>query len=164
MRRIILICCSFILLSTVNLNARISLPVKQNKLSKNDIATLNKNFKKYATFILEKENLLDNLYKNGRSSFGLNIDKERDWTVELQFNDMRSPDYVAVYETEKGTFKYENYTLNTLKVIHPMEKWHALPLIKTIFSALFLLKNSFSAFCKIFNSNSFLNLSFPVVI
>lgn len=59
--------------------------------------------------------MLDNLYKNGRSSFRLNIDKERDWTVELQFNDMRSPDYVAAYETEKGTFKYENYTLNTFK-------------------------------------------------
>jgi hypothetical protein len=115
MRRIIFIYCSFVLLLTVNLTAQISLPVKQNKLLENDIAILNKNFKKYATFILEKENLMDNLYKNGKSSFRLNIDKERDWTIELQFNDMRSPGYVATYETEKGTFEYKNYILNTFK-------------------------------------------------
>jgi hypothetical protein len=103
------------LLFALHVQSQINPPVEKVRLSEHDIAILNGHIKQYVTFYLEKSELVDSLYKIGKTLFRLNIDKERDWTVELQFNDMRSPDYVATYETEKDVFKYEDYILNTFK-------------------------------------------------
>ncbi|GHU66405.1 hypothetical protein FACS1894123_12280 [Bacteroidia bacterium] len=63
--------------------AQLDIPVTKANLSEADVSILNKRMKKYKTFSIDKEVLLDRLHHNGRCEFRLNIDSENDWMVVI---------------------------------------------------------------------------------
>ena len=96
-------------------NARIMPAIQKTELLKKDKSALNEHLSEYVTFTMDKRALIDSLHKNGRCQFQIHIDEQRNWTFDLQLNDMRAPDYRQTYISDKGTFEYEPYIVNTFK-------------------------------------------------
>jgi hypothetical protein len=104
------------ILSTPDLKAQ-SVPVTTyTNISNSESNVLNQRLKKYKRILIEKKDLLDSLYQNGKSTFRLNIDAENDWIITIQTNDMRSHDYASYYTSGSGTFRNKkSYAPNTYK-------------------------------------------------
>lgn len=90
--------------------------VKTVQLSEKDNSVLKKHLNRYSTFEIDKKQLLENLSLYGKCHFRLNINSEYKWDIDLQVNNMTTPDYKAFYSTDDGSFLYEEpYVPNTYK-------------------------------------------------
>ena len=96
-------------------NAQIMPAIKKVTLLEQDKAALNQHLNEYAAFTIDKGALIDSLYKNGSCRFQIRIDEQRNWTLDLQFNEMRAPDYKQTYISDKGKFEQEKDKLNIFK-------------------------------------------------
>ena len=103
-------------LSLETINAQVIPSIRKASLTENDQTILDQHISKYATFTIDKKDLIDNLYGNGGTGqFRLRIDEQLDWTIDLEFNDMRAPDFRQEYVSYEGTFEYKEFSLNTFK-------------------------------------------------
>jgi hypothetical protein len=85
-------------------------------MSGNDKAILKEQLSDYVTFKIDKRELIEMLYTYGKCQFQLLIEKQLDWTLDLEFNDMRSPDFKQTYISDKGEFEVkESFNLNIFK-------------------------------------------------
>ena len=96
-------------------NAQIKPAIRTVTLMEQDKAALNQYLNEYTAFTIDKRALIDSLYKNGRCQFQIRIDEQRDWTIDLQFNEMRAPDYKQTYISDKGKFEQGKNKLNIFK-------------------------------------------------
>ena len=97
------------------INAQIMPTITKVALLEQDKATINQRLSEYTTFTMDKRALIDSLQKYGRYQFQIRIDERQDWTLDLQFNDMRAPDYKQTYISDEGKFEYKPFILNTYK-------------------------------------------------
>jgi len=99
-----------------NVYAQLIPSIQRTSLSENDKTILDQSVSKYTTFTIDKEELVKNLYKNGKGQYRLRINEELDWTLNLEFNDMRSLDFKQTYTTVEGEFEFnEPFLVNTFK-------------------------------------------------
>lgn len=90
--------------------------IQRVSLSENDKTVIDQYISEYATFTLDKEELITNLYSSGEIQFRLIIDEELDWIINLELNDMRAPGYKQIYTTDDGEFDINNsFIVNTFK-------------------------------------------------
>jgi len=113
MRYLILI--AIIVMIIGMLNAQVKPAISQKNLSVSDKNVLDKHFKKYKTFSIDKKEVLDSLKNHGKCRVQLTIDKENDWLIDLQINDMRSSDFITTYTSDFGTFQSNSFIPNTYK-------------------------------------------------
>lgn len=97
------------------LNAQVRPTVSQKNLSVSEKNLLDKHFKKYKTFSIDKKELLYSLKNYGKCHFQLTVDKENDWSFNLRLNDIRASDFTASYTSDSGTFNYKSFVPNTYK-------------------------------------------------
>ena len=102
-------------LCTGKVNSQIDLSTQKAVLITKDKVILEQHLKEYATFTIDKREIINTLRTNGTGQFRLHIDEQQDWTLDLQLNDMRAPDYKQTYISDKGKFEYESYHVNTFK-------------------------------------------------
>ena len=103
-------------LSMGTANSQIIPSITRVSLSAQDKAILDQQLNEYTPFTIEKRELIDSLYKNGTCQFQIHIDRQRSWTIDLEFNDMRAPDFKQTYITDEGEFEMEDpFVLNTFK-------------------------------------------------
>jgi hypothetical protein len=69
--------------------------IKSVALTENDKAILDKHLSKYTAFTLDLKELAG-YFKGGAGSFRLQIDENFDFTIDLELNDLRAPDYKAI--------------------------------------------------------------------
>jgi hypothetical protein len=106
----------FIIISCIGyVNSQIIPPIKKVTLQEKDKTILNQHLSKYTVFTLDKKVLVDSLYKNGACKFQISIDEELDWTLDLQFNDMRSMDYKQTSVSDNGEVEQRLSLVNTFK-------------------------------------------------
>jgi len=98
-----------------NANAQIEPRITKVALSEQDRAIVSQHLSEYTAFTIDKKALVDSLYNNGKCKFQLHIDERHNWTINLQFNDMRAPNYKQTYVSDKGTFEREPFRVNTFK-------------------------------------------------
>ena len=84
-------------------------------LIEKDKAILEQHLSEYATFTMDKREIINTFRTNGTGQFRLRIDERLDWTIDLQLNDMRAPDYKQTYISDEGKFEDESYRVNTFK-------------------------------------------------
>lgn len=91
--------------------------IKKVSLVESDKKVLDQRINKYTTFTMDRKELKENLYSNGgKGQFRVKIDENLDWTLDLEFNDMRSPEFKQTYTTDKGEFEWnEPFIVNTFK-------------------------------------------------
>lgn len=107
---------SAIMVMTIGiLNAQVKPGISQKNLSVSEKNLLDKHFKKYKTFSIDKKEVLDSLKNRGKCRVQLTIDKENDWLINLRINDMRASDFIASYTSDSGTFHYNSFIPNTYK-------------------------------------------------
>ena len=84
-------------------------------MSDNDKAILDKRVSKHTAFTIDTKELSDYLKKSGGAGqFRLRIDRDMDWTIDLELNDLRTPDFRIEYITPEGTFECkEPFVVNT---------------------------------------------------
>ncbi len=97
------------------ISSQIILSAQRTTLSDREEITLDKHLSQYTVFSINKKELIDSLYTNGLCQFQININEQFNWTFDLQFNDMRSPDYKQTYTSDKGIFEDTTFVLNTFK-------------------------------------------------
>ena len=97
------------------LNAQVKPSISQKNLSVSEKNLLDKHFKRYKTFSIDKKEILDSLKNRGKCRVQLTIDKENDWSINLRINDMRASDFIASYTSDSGTFHYNSFIPNTYK-------------------------------------------------
>ncbi len=97
------------------MDAQIMPAIKKTALLEQEKAILNQHINEYTTFTIDKKTLLDSLYKNGNCQFQMYIDEKLNWTLDLQINDMRAPDYKQTYISDKEKFEYKSFMVNTFK-------------------------------------------------
>ena len=97
--------------------SQITPSTQRASLTVNDRAILDKRISKYTAFTIDQRELTNYLYGNGGAGqFRLQVDENLDWTIDLELNDMRAPDYRATYTTDEGTFEVkEPFVVNTFK-------------------------------------------------
>ncbi|MDR2914418.1 MAG: zinc-dependent metalloprotease [Tannerella sp.] len=110
----LIVIIAFLCLGTANSQI---VPSVNNKVafSGNDKAVLDQRLSNYTVFTIDKREIISKLYNEGKGQFRICIDKQLDWTIELEFNDMRMPDYKQTYVTDKGEFEHEPFVVNTFK-------------------------------------------------
>ena len=97
-------------------NSQITPSVTRTSLSESDRTILDQQLSEYAVFTIDKRELIDSLYTKGSCRFQLCIDERCSWTIDLEFNDMRAPDFRQTYITDKGEFEFEElFIVNTFK-------------------------------------------------
>ncbi|MDR2233614.1 MAG: zinc-dependent metalloprotease, partial [Tannerella sp.] len=98
-------------------NAQITLATQRALLAENEKTILDHRISKYTTFTIDTKGLTDLLNSNrGKGKFRLRINDELDWTIDLELNDLRAPNYQATYTTDDGEFEVkEPFTVNTFK-------------------------------------------------
>ena len=97
-------------------NSQIIPRTQKLSLTENDKEILDQHISKYTVFTMDKQELITNLYANSKTKFRLQIDEELDWVLNLELNDMRSPDYKQVYTTSEGEFEVNRqFVVNTFK-------------------------------------------------
>ena len=97
------------------INAQIMPTITKVALLEQDKATINQRLSEYTTFTMDRRALMDSLNKYGKYQFQIRVDERQDWTLDLQLNDMRAPDYKQTYISDEGKFEYEPFILNTYK-------------------------------------------------
>ena len=89
--------------------------IKSASLTQNDKAILNKHLSKYTAFTIDKKELAE-CFQGGSGIVRLKIDKNLDWTIYLELNDMRAFDYKAYHSTAEGDVEVnEPFVVNTLQ-------------------------------------------------
>ena len=89
--------------------------LKRASLAENDKAILDKHLSKYSAFTIDEREIAG-FFRGGSGSIRLPISEELDWTIRLELNDLRDPDYVATYTNDEGTFEVtEPFVVNTFK-------------------------------------------------
>ena len=98
-------------------NGQVTPSTQRASLTENDRAILDQHISKYTAFTIDKKELADNLYgSGGKGQVRLMVDENLDWTIDLELNDMRAPDYRSTYTTDEGTFEStDTYAVNTFK-------------------------------------------------
>jgi hypothetical protein len=96
-------------------NSQVVPSIQKTVLQNSDKDTFNQYLKEYTVFTMNKRELIDSLYKNGRCQFQIHIDERQSWMFDLEFNDMRSPEFRQIYVTDSGTFEHKGFILNTFK-------------------------------------------------
>ena len=86
-------------------NSQITPTVRRATLSEKDKTILDQHISEYVVFTMDKRELIDSLYTKGSCKFRIRIDEKRDWEINLQFNDMRAPDYRQTYTPTDTTTK-----------------------------------------------------------
>ena len=87
------------------INAQIMPTITKVALLEQDKATINQRLSEYTTFTMDRRALMDSLNKYGKYQFQIRVDERQDWTLDLQFNDMRAPDYKQTYISDEGEFE-----------------------------------------------------------
>ena len=89
--------------------------IKSAALTANDKSILDRHLSKYTAFTVDEKEIAG-FFNGGYGSFRLQIDEELDWTISLELNDLRDPDYKAFYITEEGEVEItEPFVVNTFK-------------------------------------------------
>ena len=95
-------------------NSQIIPHTQRVSLSENEKVIFDQRLSKYTAFTMNKKELASNL--GGKGQIQLRINEELDWTLNLEFNDMRAPDFKQTYTTDEGEFEYkEPFIVNTFK-------------------------------------------------
>ena len=104
------------LLHVSKINSQIVSAAQSIMLSKQDRAILDECLSEYTVFTIDKSEIIENLNTTGYTLFQLHVDEERDWTIYLEPNDMRAPDFKQTYVTDEGIFESEEpFVVNTFK-------------------------------------------------
>jgi hypothetical protein len=75
-------------------NAQISVRTQRSSLTDTDRAILDQRVSKYTSFTIDTRELTDSLNsRGGAGQFRLRIDQNLDWTIDLELNDLRTPDF-----------------------------------------------------------------------
>ena len=100
-----------------SINAQITLITQITSLTGSETEILDKRISNYTAFTMDIKEITNYLYSNGGSGqFQLLIDERWDWTIDLELNDLRAPEYKATYTNEEGTFDVEEtFVVNTFK-------------------------------------------------
>ena len=99
----------------IDANSQVVPSIKSATLINDDKAVIDQHLSKYNAFTIDKDELTDKLYSNkGAGEFRLRINEELDWTISLEFNDMRAPGYKRTVVLDKGVVEDE-FKLNTFK-------------------------------------------------
>ena len=98
-------------------NAQITPSTQSASLTGTDKAILDQRISKYTAFTIDKKEMTDYLYGSGGvGQIRLKVNEKLDWTIDLELNDMREPDYRSTYTTDEGTFENkEPFVVNTFK-------------------------------------------------
>ena len=89
--------------------------IQSVSLTENDRVILDQHLSKYTAFTMDKKELAS-YFQGGTGSVRLQIDKNLDWTIYLELNDMRTFDYKAYYTTAEGDVEVnEPFVVNTYK-------------------------------------------------
>ena len=104
-------------MSTGLVNAQITPYIEKVSITGIDKTILDQHISKYTAFIIDKQELTENIHANGGvSKVRLRIDENLDWTIDFELNDMRAPDYRATYTTDAGIFEIKDpFVVNTYK-------------------------------------------------
>jgi len=104
-------------LGTGTLKSQVTPVVRSVSLNEIDRALIDQRLSKYSAFTIDKKELVNQLYAyEGTSQFQLRINENLTWTIDLELNDMRAPNYIATYTTDEGTFESkELFVVNTFK-------------------------------------------------
>jgi len=91
--------------------------IKIVSLTESDKAVIDKQLSKYTAFTLDIEELANYFHSNGGTGCArFQIDENFDWTIFLEYNDLRAPGYKQMYSNEYGTFEVtEPFVISTFK-------------------------------------------------
>ena len=104
------------ILSIGAVSAQIMPSIKRASISEKDKAILDEHLSRYEIFTIDKEEIVENLISNGYCQFQIRINEEMGWSIELEFNDMRAPEFRQTYTTDEGVFESkEIFRVNTFK-------------------------------------------------
>jgi hypothetical protein len=67
--------------------------IQKTTLSNNDKAIIDQRLTEYTSFTMDKGELINTLHREKAGQFKLLIDENLKWTISLELNDMRAPDY-----------------------------------------------------------------------
>ena len=93
-------------------NAQFIPSTQRVSLTGNDRAIVEQRVSKHTAFTIDSKQLTN--YLNGRGGAGqfrLAVDENLDWTIDLELNDLRTPDYRATYTTDEGEFSLSIFSL-----------------------------------------------------
>jgi len=96
--------------------SQISINAEAASLSNPDRALIEQRVSRHSAFTVDKKEIAARLNDNG--GFGqirLRINENKDWIIDLEVNDLRAPSFKQEYVTEKGTFVYDQFILNTFR-------------------------------------------------
>ena len=89
--------------------------IENATLTANDKAILDQHLSKYAAFTIDGKEMAG-YFSGGSGCIRLQIDEDFNWTIRLELNDLRAPDYKATYTTSEGEFEVtEPFVINTFK-------------------------------------------------
>ena len=95
-------------------NAQFSPSVRSASLNDADRSILDQRLSRYSAFTFDAEDLSSLLHGNGgRGQLHLRISDDLDWTIDLEYYDMRAPDFKQMYTSAEGTFEIKHFELNT---------------------------------------------------
>ena len=103
------------LLCVGKVNSQIASSIQKTTLTTKDNAVLEQHLSEFTAFTMDKREIANTLRINGAGQFRLRIDEQMDWTIDLQLNDMRAPDFRQTYISDEGKFEYESFRVNTFK-------------------------------------------------
>ena len=118
MRTISKILATFVVVLCIGTaNAQITLSAQRVSLAENDRTILEQQVSRYTAFTVDTRELTNYLNsRGGAGQFRLHIDRNLDWTIDLELNDLRTPDFRREYITPEGTFVCEEpFVVNTFQ-------------------------------------------------
>jgi len=97
------------------LSAQITVSAQRASLMDSDRAVLDQRISRYTAFTIDKQQLTNYLNdRGGAGQFRLRINENMDWTIRLELNDLRTPDFRITYTTDEGEFECkEPFVVNT---------------------------------------------------
>ena len=98
-------------------NAQLTSSTQRASLTDRDRAIVDQRVSKHTAFTIDKKELTNYLRsRGGEGQFRLRIDENLDWTINLELNDLRTPDFKITYTTAEGEFECkEPFVVNTYR-------------------------------------------------
>jgi len=115
MKQIIFSAVLLVILNMEMINAQITPSVQRASLADSDRTIVDQRVSRQAAFTIDKKELTDYLRsRGGEGQFRLRIDENLDWTINLELNDLRTPDFRLIYNSVEGEFECkEPFVVNT---------------------------------------------------
>jgi len=83
----------FAVLFAGQMNAQIIVPIQRTEVAEKNSSALNQQLRAYTVFTMDKRELSNQLHTNRGGLFQIRIDENLDWTLNMEINDMRAPNF-----------------------------------------------------------------------